>query len=252
MKQFMLWYSQAGTPEVVATGSYDARGRTYRLDVAQTVPATPGQPNKEPMAIPLAVGLVGRDGRDLPLKLADGRTIERGVLALTKPAESFVFGGVGEPPVPSLNRGFSAPIKLVANISADDLRFLAAHDSDTFNRWQSVQTLASRLLLDNTAALRAGRAERRDAGLVDARSAATSTPMRSSRHARRCGRRSGESSRARCSIITGGFPKAAPIRPTPRARGGARCATPVSIFWWRRAGQTPSRLLHASIGRPTT
>ena len=166
--QFMLWYSQAGTPEVVATGGYDARARTYRLDVAQTVPPTPGQPSKEPMVIPLAIGLVGRDGRDLPLKLSDGRTIERGVLTLTRPAETFVFGDIGEPPVPSLNRGFSAPIKLVANLSADDLRFLAAHDVDPFNRWQALQTLATRLLLDNVANLRAGKPARRDSGLLDA------------------------------------------------------------------------------------
>ena len=166
--QFMLWYSQAGTPEVVATGGYDARARTYRLEVAQTVPPTPGQPSKEPMVIPLAIGLVGRDGRDLPLKLSDGRTIERGVLTLTKPAETFVFGDIGEPPVPSLNRGFSAPIKLVANLSADDLRFLAAHDVDAFNRWQALQTLATRLLLDNVANLRAGKPARRDSGLLDA------------------------------------------------------------------------------------
>ena len=122
LAQFMLWYSQAGTPELVATGGYDADAKTYRLDVAQTVPPTPGQPTKEAMVIPLAIGLVGRDGRDLPLKLRDGRTIERGVLTLTKPAETFVFGDIGEPPVPSLNRGFSAPIKLIANLSADDLR----------------------------------------------------------------------------------------------------------------------------------
>ena len=166
--QFMLWYSQAGTPEVVATGGYDARAKTYRLDVAQTVPPTPGQPSKEPMVIPLAIGLVGRDGRDLPLKLSDGRTIERGVLTLTKPAETFVFGDIGEPPVPSLNRGFSAPIKLVANLSADDLQFLAAHDVDAFNRWQALQTLATRLLLDNVANLRAGKPARRDSGLLDA------------------------------------------------------------------------------------
>ena len=160
--QFMLWYAQAGTPEVVATGSYDARAKTYRLEVAQTVPPTPGQPVKEPMVIPLAIGLVGRDGRDLPLKLSDGRVIERGVLTLTKPAETFVFGDIDEPPVPSLNRGFSAPIKLVANLSADDLRFLAAHDVDPFNRWQALQTLATRLLLDNVATLRAGKPARRD------------------------------------------------------------------------------------------
>jgi aminopeptidase N len=166
--QFMLWYAQAGTPEVVATGGYDARARTYRLELAQTVPPTPGQPVKEPMVIPLALGLVGRDGRDLPLKPSDGRVVERGVLTLTRPAETFVFGDIDEPPVPSLNRGFSAPIKLVANLSADDLRFLAAHDVDAFNRWQALQTLATRLLLDNVANLRAGKPARRDSGLLDA------------------------------------------------------------------------------------
>jgi aminopeptidase N len=166
--QFMLWYSQAGTPEVVATGGYDARAKTYRLEVAQTVPPTPRQPSKEPMVIPLAIGLVGRDGRDLPLKLIGGRTIERGVLTMTRPAETFVFGDIGEPPVPSLNRGFSAPIKLVANLSADDLSFLAAHDVDPFNRWQALQTLATRLLLENVANLRAGKPARRDSGLLDA------------------------------------------------------------------------------------
>jgi aminopeptidase N len=166
--QFMLWYSQAGTPEVVATGGYDARARTYRLEVAQTVPPTPGQPVKEPMVIPLAIGLVGRDGHDLPLKPSDGRVIERSVLTLTRPAETFVFGDIGEPPVPSLNRGFSAPIKLVANLPADDLRFLAAHDVDPFNRWQALQTLATRLLLDNVTNLRAGKPARRDSGLLDA------------------------------------------------------------------------------------
>ena len=168
LAQFMLWYSQAGTPELVATGSYDADAKTYRLDVAQTVPPTPGQPTKEAMVIPLAIGLVGRDGRDLPLKLRDGRTIERGVLTLTKPAETFVFGDIGEPPVPSLNRGFSAPIKLIADLSADDLRFLAAHDADAFNRWQALQTLATRLLLDNVASLRAAKPARQDGGLLHA------------------------------------------------------------------------------------
>src|SRR5262249_61865028 len=69
LTQFMLWYSQAGTPEVVATGSYDPHAQTYRLDLAQSVPATPGQPSKEPMVVPLAIGLVGRNGRDLPPKL---------------------------------------------------------------------------------------------------------------------------------------------------------------------------------------
>jgi len=168
LSQFMLWYSQAGTPEVVASGRYDARAKTYRLEVVQTVPPTPGQPLKEPMVIPLAVGLLGPDGNDLPLKLADGESPAHGVLCLSKPAESFVFENIEDAPIPSLNRGFSAPIKLVVNLSGDDLRFLAAHDRDPFNRWQAVQTLATRLLVDNVTALRAGAAPREDRGLLDA------------------------------------------------------------------------------------
>jgi aminopeptidase N len=156
LAQFMLWYSQAGTPEVVAAGSYDPRTRSYRLDLAQTVPATPGAPSKEAMVIPLAVGLVGRDGRDLVLKRSNGRPVERGLLTLTRPAESFVFADIDAAPVLSLNRGFSAPIKLVANLSGDELRFLAAHDSDPFNRWQALQSLATRLLVGDVAARRAG------------------------------------------------------------------------------------------------
>src|SRR5271166_2272005 len=176
--QFMLWYSQAGTPEVVATGSYDAHAKSYRLDLAQTVPATPGQPSKEPMVIPLAVGLVGRSGRDLPLKSGNANAPDRSVLTLTKGADTFVFADVGEAPVLSLNRGFSAPIKLVARLSVDELRFLAAHDGDPFNRWQACQSLATRLLVDRVSALRAGGAalqnlqqqdlEQQDDGLTDA------------------------------------------------------------------------------------
>jgi aminopeptidase N len=168
LDQFMLWYSQAGTPEVVVNGTYQAASRTYRLEVAQTVPATPGQPDKEPMVVPLALGLVGRDGTDLALKLADGRRIEGGIIALSKSTETFDFTDVKEAPVPSLNRGFSAPIRLVANLGADDLRFLAARDNDPFNRWQAVQVLATRLLVDNVAALRAGGAARDDAGFLAA------------------------------------------------------------------------------------
>src|SRR5580692_4532403 len=107
--QFMRWYTQAGTPEVVVARHYDARAKTFRLDVTQTVPPTPGQPTKEPMVIPLTVGLVGRDGADLALAL-DGRPLARGVVELKEAGHSFVFTGVAERPIPSLNRGFSAPI----------------------------------------------------------------------------------------------------------------------------------------------
>jgi aminopeptidase N len=165
--QFMLWYTQAGTPEVVVTPHYDARAKTYRLDIAQTIPPTPGQADKTPMVIPLRVGLVGKDGGDLPLML-DGRPLHRNVLELTQPSRSFVFTGVNELPIPSVNRGFSAPIKLTLPIEAEDLRFLAAHDCDPFNRWQAVQTLAMSLLIDNVAALRRNASARDDDGLIAA------------------------------------------------------------------------------------
>jgi aminopeptidase N len=168
LRQFMLWYSQAGTPELIVSGHHDAQAKTYRMEVAQTVPPTPGQPAKEPMAIPLALGLLDRDGRELPLKLADGKAVARGILPLRNAVESYVFTGVAEPPVPSLNRGFAAPVRLVADLSGDDLRFLAARDTDPFNRWQAVQSLATRLLVDNVAAIRAGAPMREDPGLLDA------------------------------------------------------------------------------------
>jgi aminopeptidase N len=167
MAQFMRWYSQAGTPDVKAAPHYDARAKTYRLDITQTVPPTPGQPKKEPMVIPLALGLVGNNGVDLPL-VANGEPPNRGVIELTQPKQSFLFTEVMERPVPSLNRGFSAPIKLTLPVEPDDLRFLAAHDSDPFNRWQAVQTLAMILLKANVTSLRGGGLAREDDGLMAA------------------------------------------------------------------------------------
>ncbi|HXX02838.1 MAG TPA: aminopeptidase N [Xanthobacteraceae bacterium] len=165
--QFMRWYTQAGTPEVVVAPHYDARAKTYRLEMKQTVPPTPGQPDKAPMQIPLALGLIGRDGGDLPVML-DGKPLSRGVIELKAPSRSFVFTGVSERPIPSLNRDFSAPIKLSLPIEPDDLRFLAAHDADPFNRWQAVQTLAMTLLTANAAAARQGAPLREDDGLMAA------------------------------------------------------------------------------------
>ena len=168
MTQFMRWYSQAGTPEVSVVTTYDAARKTLTLDCTQTLAPTPGQPSKEPMVIPLAVGLVGKDGSDLPLSLAGGASIERGVLVLTKFSESFTLTGVSERPVPSINRGFSAPIKLKTDLSAGDLAFLAAHDADPFNRWQAIQSMALRLLIDNVAAIRASQPASTDQKLVGA------------------------------------------------------------------------------------
>ena len=166
MAQFMRWYAQAGTPEVTVSGRYDAAAKTYTLDAKQTLEPTPGQSTKEPMVIPLALGLVGQDGRDLPLKLASGETIERGVPVLDAPKATYEFTDIAAPPVLSINRGFSAPIKLVTDLTAADLAFLAAHDSDPFNRWQALQTISMRLLIDNVAALRAHKAPRNDDKLM--------------------------------------------------------------------------------------
>lgn len=166
-KQFMLWYSQAGTPEVAASGRYEAASRTYRVDLAQTLRPTPGQPTKEPMVIPLGIGLVGKHG-DLPLKSADGTVPDRGVIVLDKPAQTFAFTEIDEPPALSLNRGFSAPIKLDAKLSSDDFRVLAARDSDPFNRWQAVQTLATKLLTGNARRIGAGQDPEADDGLLEA------------------------------------------------------------------------------------
>jgi aminopeptidase N len=166
--QFMLWYSQAGTPEVIASGCYDAKSKSYRLELAQSVPATPGQPDKSPAVIPLAFGFVGRDGDDLPANAKEPTGRRPGIIELTKSAQTYVFTDLPERPILSINRGFSAPIKLVANLSGADLQHLAAHDSDPVNRWQALQTLATRLLVANTAALRAGQKVASDPGLIEA------------------------------------------------------------------------------------
>jgi aminopeptidase N len=168
MTQFMRWYSQAGTPEVTVAGRFDPARKTYKLEARQSVPATPGQPTKAPMVIPLALGLVSQDGCDLPLALSDGTKIERGVLVLDEPAATFEFTGIGKAPVLSINRGFSAPIKLVTDLGAGDLAFLAAHDSDAFNRWQALQTTAMRLLIENVADLPAGKPPRNGERLIAA------------------------------------------------------------------------------------
>jgi len=176
MSQFMRWYSQAGTPQVTVSGTYDATRKTYELTARQTLAPTPGQPTKEPMVIPLVTGLVGKDGNDLPLTLASGEAVERGVLVVTEPVQSFEFTGIAERPILSINRGFSAPIKLVTDLSNDDLAFLAAHDSDPFNRWQSLQTISMRLLIENVAAIRAGKPPRNDDRLMVALAALLENP----------------------------------------------------------------------------
>src|SRR5665213_3139491 len=165
--QFMRWYNQAGTPEVTVRGRHDAARKVYTLECSQRVPPTPGQPDKQPMVVPLRVGLLAKDGRELPLKLSSG-AIDRDVLVFTEPSQIFEFAGIAERPVLSINRGFSAPIKLVSDLEGADLTFLAAHDGDPFNRWQALQAISTRLLIDNVAAPHAEKPQRSDDGLLKA------------------------------------------------------------------------------------
>jgi aminopeptidase N len=156
LTQFKLWYEQAGTPELAARGHYDSAHKTFRLEINQAVPPTPGQSAKQPMLIPLGFGLIGKNGKELPLTLKGGRRFEGNILRIVSPNEAFEFEGIEERPVPSLNRGFSAPIKLTSNLGDDDFVLLAAHDTDPFNRFDASFTLAMRHLVSSTADIRAG------------------------------------------------------------------------------------------------
>jgi aminopeptidase N len=158
LAQFKRWYDQAGTPRLAARGEYDAAARRYTLTVEQSIPPTPGQPEKRPMHIPLALGLIDPDGREIPLRL-EGDAASAGtdrVLSVRAPAERFVFGDVPRRPVPSLLRRFSAPVHLEFDYAEADLVHLMAHDSDAVNRWEAGQRLALAIMLRGVAALRAG------------------------------------------------------------------------------------------------
>jgi aminopeptidase N len=156
LSQFMIWYGQAGTPSLVCNLRYDARAQTADLTIEQVLEPTPGQPKKKPLHMPVRLGLLGTDGHDLPLHAADGRALDNGVIELTKRTETFTFTNVPSRPVPSLLRGFSAPVNLTLPLRDAELEFLMEHDSDGFNRWQATQEYATRLLVANVRAMRAG------------------------------------------------------------------------------------------------
>jgi aminopeptidase N len=170
LSQFTLWYSQAGTPELTVTRSYDAKDKSYRLTIRQATAATPGQPEKQPFHIPIRLGLLGKDGKDLPLKLAGEPEAVPGsrVLHLRRQEETFVFVNIPEEPVPSLLRGFSAPVKVKLDLTARERLFLMAHDIDPFNRWDAGQQLAVKLLLDLVKDHREGKQLRLDDLFLDA------------------------------------------------------------------------------------
>jgi aminopeptidase N len=147
LSHFTLWYSQAGTPELVCDFRYDRATKSAELTVHQNVPPTPGQAKKKPLFVPLRIGLIGSNGQDMDLDLARGQQIRDGVLAVTKTSQTFVFRNVPSRPVPSLLRGFSAPINVTIDLKDSDLAFLMMHDADHFNRWQAASRFASRSML---------------------------------------------------------------------------------------------------------
>ncbi len=155
LDQFSRWYHVAGTPRLEATGTHDAKAGTFTLRLRQVHASSPGQPaaDKPPLLIPVALSLLDAGGAMLPLKLdgEEGAPDER-VLWLREFEQSFVFRDVAAPPVPSLLRGFSAPVKLDFAYGDADLVHLATHDNDAFNRWDAAQTLATRVIKAQVAA----------------------------------------------------------------------------------------------------
>ncbi|PQO22393.1 aminopeptidase N [Rhodobacteraceae bacterium WD3A24] len=136
LSQFKRWYSQAGTPRIAVAEHWD--GADYTLTLRQHTPPTPDQPLKEPLVIPLAAGLLGPDGAEIA---------PTSVLELEGPEQSFTFRALPARPVPSLNRGFSAPVVIERESSTEERAFLLAHDTDPFNKWEAGRALARDVLM---------------------------------------------------------------------------------------------------------
>jgi len=178
LTQFGRWYSQAGTPVVTVRTAWDASAGTLALTLSQTcakvgIEARPGTPDKQPFHIPFAIGLLGANGKDLPLQL-EGETAPGAatrVLDFTEAEQTFRFVNLprgAAAPLPSLLRDFSAPVIVDAEYTDAQLTFLLAHDSDAFNRWEAGQRLATRALLQLVSDVQAGRELKIDPALVNA------------------------------------------------------------------------------------
>jgi len=159
LQQFERWYTQAGTPTVEAKTSYSPEKQRLELVLSQSCGPSPGQPTKEPYHIPVRVGLIGKDGKDL---------VPERVLELKDATQTFVFEGVKEEPVVSLLRGFSAPVNVKFPRSDEELAFLMANDQDSFNRWEAGQELFSRSILANARAFQQGKEMELPQVVVDA------------------------------------------------------------------------------------
>ena len=155
LEQFKRWYSQAGTPTVSANGSYDASSKQYTIRFEQSTPPTPEQATKQAFHIPLQIGLLDSNGHELAISTQSN--IERGIFSLKGTHEEITFEGLERAPIPSLLRGFSAPVKLDFDYSDEDLALLMAHDTDPFNQWEAGQRLSLKVILDAITYSRAGR-----------------------------------------------------------------------------------------------
>lgn len=142
LKQFRHWYSQAGTPVVKSRWQHNASTQELTLTLQQSCPATPGQATKPLFHIPVRLGLLDAQGRDLPLlPVKGGEHLHSDVLDLVEAEQTLVLSQVPADAVPSLLRGFSAPVVSQSQHSLEELIFLAAHDSDPFNRWDAGQSV---------------------------------------------------------------------------------------------------------------
>ncbi|OHC28958.1 MAG: aminopeptidase N, partial [Pseudomonadales bacterium RIFCSPLOWO2_12_59_9] len=167
LSQFKRWYSQAGTPRLAVSEAYDPAAKTYSLTFRQDCPASPGQASKLPFVIPVELALLDGQGRELPLRLVgEGAeaAVSTRVLSVIEAEQSFSFVDIAERPLPSLLRGFSAPVKLSFPYSRAQLQFLMQHDSDGFNRWDAGQQLAVQVLQELI-----GQVQRSESLLLDQR-----------------------------------------------------------------------------------
>jgi len=169
LKQFRLWYQQSGTPTLEADGAYDPDKKTYALTLKQSLGPTPGQPTKKPMVIPVRLGLIGAKGA-LPLTLEGENASgpDERVVELNAPEQTFTFVDVEEEPLLSLGRRFSAPVHFKVPVNRRSLATMMGRDTDSFNRWEAGQALASDVLGDMIAAAKAGRRPAADQTYVDA------------------------------------------------------------------------------------
>ena len=259
LSDFARWYAQAGTPRLHAKGEYDAQAQTYTLTLTQATPPTPGQPEKKPLPMPVRIGLIGRDGAEIPLaqdQPGAGARKNSACSSFRRRAHHRVqeradaAGRLGQPPL-------LRALILEQNLSEDDLLLLMAHDSDPFNKWQAAQSLATRLMIRSTAAIRAGEMPRFlesfALALADALEHCESDPAFAAQMValptendlardigqdvdpdaiflarKACATASANGSPRACWRSTTGWRPARPMRRTPPAPAAARCATPAS------------------------